>query len=131
MGIWRGLGFDMVIYVAGLQGIDRSFYEAAMIDGANRWQVFRFVTWPLLWPTTFFMLVIGVIGSFQVFEPVFIMTQGGPVNATLVLVYYLWLLGFREMVFGYASAIAVALFALMLVFTLLQFRALGSRAEYG
>lgn len=130
IGVWRAVGFNMVIYLAGLQGIDRSYYEAATVDGANNWQLFRGITWPLLWPTTFFIVAINVIGGFQLFDQVTVMTNGGPINATRVLAFYLYDIAFRNLVFGYGSALAVALFVLMLSFTLFQFRFFQREIEY-
>jgi multiple sugar transport system permease protein len=130
VGIWRAVGFNMVIYLAGLQGIDRSYYEAARVDGAHGWQLFRHITWPLLWPTTFFIVAITVIAGFQVFDQVQIMTNGGPIHATRVLVLYLYQIAFGDLIFGYGSALAVALFLLMLGFTLFQFRFFQRDVEY-
>jgi multiple sugar transport system permease protein len=122
MSAWKGLGYNMVIYLAGLQGISRTFYEAAQIDGANAWQQFRFVTLPLLTPTTFFVTIIAVINSFQVFEQAYIMTAGGPARSTVTTVYYIYANGFQRYKMGYASAVAWALFALILVATLIQWK---------
>ncbi|HXF62302.1 MAG TPA: sugar ABC transporter permease [Caldilineaceae bacterium] len=130
VGIWRSVGFNMVIYLAGLQGIDRSYYEAALVDGANQWRLFRHITWPLLWPTTFFIVAINVIAGFQLFDLVQVMTDGGPVHATRVLVLYLYDRAFGDLLFGYGSAMAVALFLLMLGFTLFQFRFFQRDIEY-
>lgn len=130
VGIWRAIGFNMVIYLAGLQGIDRSYYEAALVDGANKWQLFRNITWPLLWPTTFFIVAINVIWGFQLFDQVVVMTEGGPIHATRVLVYYLYDIAFGDLIFGYGSALAVALFILMLSFTIFQFRFFQGEIEY-
>ena len=117
---WKGAGFQMIIWLAGLQGISRVMYEAAIVDGANRWQRFRYVTLPLLAPTTFFLLITGVIGSFQVFTPVFVMTKGGPLGSTDVAVYRIYQRAFVNFDFGYASALAWVLFALIFVATLIQ-----------
>ena len=122
MSLW-GIGGGMVIYLAGLQGIPQSYYEAASIDGATVWQKFRHVTLPLLTPTIFFTLIIGVIGSFQVFTQGFVMTQGGPNNATLFYVLYLYENAFQFLKMGYASALAWVLFLIILGFTALQMRA--------
>lgn len=123
MSVWLGMGFNIVIFLAGLQGIPTVFYEAAKIDGANRWQIFWRITLPLLSPTTFFIFVIAIINSFQVFDQVFIMTlDGGPANSAVTMVTYLRDLAFVDFVYGRSSAVAVILFALILVFTLLQFR---------
>ncbi len=122
MSVWKGFGINMLIFLAGLQGIPQELLEAAMIDGATRWQRFWRVTWPLLTPTTFFVLVISCIASFQVFEQVYIMTEGGPAYATTVLGLFIYLNAFRYNNMGYAAAAAYLLFALILVITLIQFR---------
>ena len=117
MGLW-GAGGSMLLYLAGLQGIPTQLYEAADIDGANRWTKFWNITIPMLTPTIFFNLLVGIIGSFQVFTQAFIMTGGGPNNATLTMVLYLYRQGFQNLRFGYASALAWILFFIILVFTL-------------
>jgi multiple sugar transport system permease protein len=122
MSVWKGFGTNMLIFLAGLQGIPQELEEAAMIDGANRWQRFWRVTWPLLTPTTFFVLVISCIVSFQVFEQVFVMTNGGPAYATTVLGLFIYLNAFRYNNMGYAAAAAYVLFAIIMVITLVQFR---------
>jgi len=130
--VWWGLGFNVVIFLAGLQGIPAVFREAAQIDGANKWQTFRHVTLPLLSPTTFFVLIISIIGSFQVFDQAFIMTlDGGPGNSAYTMVYYLRELAFVDFVFGRSAAVAVILFSLILAFTLLQFRMQRRWVHYG
>jgi len=122
MSIWKGVGYTMVIYLAGLQGIPEQFYEAARIDGAGAWARFRFVTLPLLTPVTLFVLVISTIGAFQIFAQIYIMTNGGPVKSTTVAVYYLYQQGFQFFHMGYASALAWILFLVMLILTVVQFR---------
>jgi multiple sugar transport system permease protein len=122
MSVWKGFGINMLIFLAGLQSIPQELEEAAMIDGASRWQRFWQVTWPLLTPTTFFVLVISCIASFQVFEQVFVMTNGGPAYATTVLGLFIYLNAFRYNNMGYAAAAAYVLFAIIMVFTLVQFR---------
>ena len=124
MSLW-GIGGGMIIYLAGLQGIPQSYYEAAAVDGASVWQKFRHVTLPLLTPTIFFTLIMGVIGSFQVFTQGFVMTAGGPNNATLFYVLYLYQNAFQFLKLGYASAMAWVLFLIILVFTVLQMRLSG------
>jgi multiple sugar transport system permease protein len=124
MSLW-GVGGGMVIFLAGLQGIPQAYYDAAAVDGASPWQKFRNVTLPLLTPTIFFTLIMGVIGSFQVFTQGFVMTGGGPNNATLFYVLYLYQNAFQFLKMGYASAMAWVLFAIILVFTLLQMRMSG------
>ncbi|MEZ4860117.1 MAG: sugar ABC transporter permease [Caldilineaceae bacterium] len=121
MSLWS-VGNPMVIFLAGLQGIPTTLYEAAEIDGANWWQSFRAVTLPMLSPVILFNLVLGIIGSFQVFTNAFLMTNGGPQHATLFSVLYLYRLGFEQFRMGLASALAWLLFLIILVFTLLQLR---------
>ena len=121
MGLWS-VGNTMVIFLAGLQGIPQTLYEVAEIDGANWWQRFRVVTLPMLSPVILFNLILGIIGSFQVFTSAFLLTNGGPQNSTLFMVLYLYRLGFEQFKMGYASAVAWLLFVIILIFTLLQLR---------
>jgi multiple sugar transport system permease protein len=121
MSLW-GIGNPMVIFLAGLQGIPTSLYESAEIDGANWWDSFRAVTLPMLSPVILFNLVLGIIGSFQVFTNAFLMTNGGPQHSTLFTVLYLYRLGFEQFRMGFASALAWLLFVIILIFTLLQLR---------
>jgi multiple sugar transport system permease protein len=130
MSVWKSLGYGMVLYLAGLQGIPQHLYDAAAVDGANAWQRFWYVTLPMLSATTFFVLVTSVIGSFQVFGQVYIMTRGGPANATSTLVYYIYQNGFESFRMGYASALSWLLFAVIFVFTVIQFRSQRERAYY-
>ena len=120
--IWRFMGYYMIIYLAALQGIPTILYEAAEIDGASPWQKFRYVTLPLLTPATFFISVMLTITSFKVFDMILMMTNGGPGRATNVLVFYTYNVAFREFRFGYASAIAMVLLAMVLIITFVQFR---------
>jgi multiple sugar transport system permease protein len=122
MSVWKGFGINMLIFLAGLQGIPQELEEAAMIDGANRWQRFWRVTWPLLTPTTFFVLVVSCIASFQVFEQVFVMSDGGPAYTTTVLGLFIYLNAFRYNNMGYAAAAAYVLFTIIMLITLAQFR---------
>lgn len=122
VGIWHSLGFGVLVYLAGLKSISDDVFEAARLDGATGWQQFRFVTWPLLTPTTMFLTMMGVIGGFQVFQSVYIMTGGGPLDRTRVYLFYLWQSAFQNLDLGYASALAVLLFAIVMVLTLLQWR---------
>ncbi|MFN8488939.1 MAG: sugar ABC transporter permease [Caldilineaceae bacterium] len=122
MSVWKSLGYNMVLFLAGLQGIPTHLYEAAEIDGATSWHKFRNITLPLLTPTTFFIVIISIIGSFQIFEQAYIMTQGGPARATVTTVYFIYENGFQWHKMGYASAVAWVLFALILVVTLVQWR---------
>ncbi|MET9020622.1 sugar ABC transporter permease [Actinopolymorpha sp. NPDC004070] len=121
MSTW-GFGNAMVIFLAGLQGVPRHLYEAVSIDGGGVWQRFRHVTLPMMTPTIFYNLVTGVIGTFQVFNQAYVMTQGGPNNATLFYIYYLWRTAFTESEMGYASALAWILFMVIMVITFFLFR---------
>jgi multiple sugar transport system permease protein len=121
MSVW-GAGGSMVIYLAGLQGIPQHLYEAASIDGANALQKVRFVTLPLITPVLFLQLVLGIIGTFQIFTNSFIMTGGGPANATLFYVLYLFKRGFERFELGYAAAMAWVLFVVVMALTLVVFR---------
>jgi multiple sugar transport system permease protein len=120
LGLWKGFGYNMVLFLAGLQGIPVTLYEAAMIDGANAWQRFWKITLPLLSPTMFLAVILTVISSFQIFDQAFVMTAGGPSNATNTIVLYIFQNGFQFFKMGYASAIAWALFAVIFTFTLIQ-----------
>lgn len=122
MAVWRGLGYSMLIYLAGLQGIPDVYYEAAAIDGAGRWAKFWHITVPLLSPTTFMLLILSIIGAFQVFEYTYVMTSGGPVYSTLTMVLYVYNNAFRDFQMGYASALAYILFFILLILTIIQFR---------
>lgn len=121
MSLW-GIGGSMIILLAGLQGIPEHLYEAARIDGANKWHEFRHVTLPMLSPVLFYVIVISIIGSFQIFENVYVMTQGGPGTATLVYVLHLYRNAFEYQKMGYASAMAWILFLIILGLTWLQLR---------
>lgn len=119
MSVWKGLGNNIIIFLTGLQNIPKHLYEAARIDGANRWQQFRHITWPMLSPTTFFIFTMSVIGSFQVFSQVYMMTpRGGPLKSTMVVVYYLYRKAFDQFEFGYALAMAFVLFLIIFACTL-------------
>jgi multiple sugar transport system permease protein len=121
MNIWHGLGYNIVILLAGLQNISREYYEAAAIDGANGLQGFRHVTLPLLSPVTFFVLVLGVINALQVFTAAYVMTGGGPANATLTVVLYLYKQAFQFEYMGLASAVAYCLFVVIVGLTAVNF----------
>jgi multiple sugar transport system permease protein len=129
MSIW-GVGNAMLIYLAGLQGVPEHLYEAAALDGAGSWVRFRHVTLPMLSPTLFFNLVMAVIGSFQVFTSAYVMTEGGPNEATLFYVLYLYQKAFEQFQMGYASAMAWILFAIVLALTLLVLRSSKSWVYY-
>ena len=120
MSVWTSVGFSMVVYLAALQGVPAELYESARIDGAGAWARFRYVTLPMLAPSTLFLMVMGIIGSFQVFTQIYIMTSGGPVNRTSTMVYYIYEAAFKFYEMGYASTLAYALFLLLLVFTAIQ-----------
>jgi multiple sugar transport system permease protein len=127
--VWHGLGFAVIVFLAGLQGIPEVYYEAARLDGATRMRQVVSVTLPLLMPTVMFLSIMGFIGAFQVFQSVFMMTGGGPADSTRVIVYYLWQVAFDRVELGYASAIAVVIFAAVLVLTLIQWRFYRDRVE--
>jgi multiple sugar transport system permease protein len=132
MNVWKGAGFSMVVYLAGLQAIPNELYEAADVDGAGPWTKFRRVTLPLLAPTTFFLLIINSIGAMKAFTQIFVMTNGGPPGpggATTTAVFYVYTEAFRFLKFGYASALGYALFAILFVFAFLQFRWYLKRVE--
>lgn len=122
IGVWHSLGYNMVIYLAGLQGIPQELYEAARIDGAGRWAQVRYVTVPLITPTAFFILVLSIIGSFQVWTITYLLTQGGPAGATLTLSYYIYQQGFQWFHMGFAAALAYVLFAIVFIATMIQFK---------
>lgn len=120
--LWQGLGGNMIIYLAGLQGIPGYLYEAAVLDGANQWQLIQHITWPALRNTTFFVVTLALIGSFQLFDQAYVMTQGGPGHATLTPVYNIYNTGFNRLQMGYASSQAFVLFLIILVVSLISTR---------
>jgi multiple sugar transport system permease protein len=121
--VWKTMGYYMVIYLAGLQGIPGELYEAASLDGANAAQKFRHITFPQLRPTTFFVIIILTINCFKVYDLIYMITQGGPGTSTLVLVYHIYQTAFvTSNDYGYASAISMVLFALVLLVTIIQFK---------
>lgn len=120
--VWKSLGFNMVIFLAALQDVPEGLYEAARIDGAGAWRLFRHITLPLISPAVFFVVVMGIIGSFQAFDQVYVMTEGGPARATTVIVYYIWQNAFKFFKMGYASAMAYVLFLVVLLATLAQWQ---------
>lgn len=126
---WQGIGFGMVVYLAGLQGIPRETYEAAAVDGATGWRSFTKITWPLLAPTTFFMIVYSIILSFQVFDVVYMLTRGGPGTDTTFLVQYAYEQGFARRRQGYAAAIGVIIYAIVLLLTVAQWRLTKNRDQ--
>lgn len=122
VGIWKSAGYNMIIFLSGLQGISTSYYEAAKLDGASGFAAFRYITLPLLRPTTFFIFIMSVIGSFQVFDQVMLMTQGGPGRSSSVLVHYLYQSAFQYFKLGYACAIAYLLFFIIMIITIFNMR---------
>jgi multiple sugar transport system permease protein len=122
MTSWATIGYDMVVFLAALQGIPGHLYEAANIDGASRWRILFSIVVPLMTPTIFFLLITNTISSLQVFSEPYIMTQGGPANSTLTIVYYLYQKGFQRFQMGYGASLAWIVFALIFTVTLLQFR---------
>ena len=135
--IWKTLGYDMVLFMAGLNAIPNVFHEAAKVDGASRWQVFWKITLPLLSQTLVFVLITGMIGTLQIFGPIFVMTSreanaapGGPLNSTMVVAVYQWQIAFREMNLGYGAAMSVVLFLIIMLVTAFQVPLLRSRWEY-
>jgi len=122
MSLWGIGGARMIIFLAGLQGVSDSYYDASKIDGASAWQQFRFVTLPLLSPVMFFNLLLGIIGAFQVFTSAYVMTSGGPNNASLFYALYLFRNAFEYFKFGKASALAWVLFTILVVVSAIQFR---------
>ncbi|MGG1516044.1 sugar ABC transporter permease [Paenibacillus oryzisoli] len=122
VSIWHSIGYYMVLYLAGLQGIPKDLYEAAEIDGAGKVSQFRNITVPMLSPVIFFTVIMGIINSFKVFDLVFVLTKGGPGRSTHMLVYDIYYTAFQRFEYGYASAMAYVLFAIILIITLIQFR---------
>ncbi len=122
VGVWKNMGFNMVIFLAGLQNISDMYYEAAEIDGASKWQQFTYITLPLLKSTTTFVVIMSVITSFQVFDQVYVMTRGGPLFATETLVQYIYHLGFENFKMGYGATIAYVLFIIIILVTIVQLK---------
>jgi multiple sugar transport system permease protein len=129
--VWVQLGYQMTVFLTGLNGIPEIYLDAARVDGANAWQRFRRITLPLLRPVTLFVLVTGIIGSFQVFTYVYVLTDGGPLHTTDVIVYRIYQAAWGFLRFGYASALAVLLFVVLSGLTRVQFKLLGRQVEYG
>lgn len=122
IALWHDTGYNMTIMLAGLQTVPSQLYEAAQIDGANAWQRFIKITLPMLSPTLFFMLVMAVIGTFQAFDLIFVLTGGGPLNSTRTIVAYIYSNGFSYFKMGYASALAWIMFLILFAFTWVQFK---------
>jgi multiple sugar transport system permease protein len=130
MTVWGWLGFDVIVYMAALQGVPTDLLEAARLDGAGRWATFRHVTWPLLSPATLFLVVWSTINALQVFDEIYVTTRGGPLQATTVMVYYLFNQAFELFHGGYAAAIAYVLFMMTLVLSILQLWLGNRRVHY-
>jgi multiple sugar transport system permease protein len=128
--VWKNVGFAMVVYLAGLQAIPQDYYDAAKIDGAGALHRLKDVTIPLLSTTTLFLAVVSVLGSFQVFTQIFVMTNGGPLRRTTTIVYHIYQTAFKNYDMGYAAALAFGMFAMMLGFTLVQLRFQQREVEY-
>lgn len=127
MAIWSSIGLYMVIFLSGLQDIPDNLYEAASIDGANKFQNFRYITLPLLKPTFFFNIVVSLIGCFKVFDQAYVVSNGngGPLDSTMTIVLYIYRTGFRDFEMGYACAIAFVLFAIIFILTIIQRKLFG------
>jgi multiple sugar transport system permease protein len=123
MDVWKNTGFAMLVFLAGLQNIPQDYFESAQLDGANRWQLLRYITLPLISPTLFFNLIIYMIGALQVFDSIVVLTQGGPGDSSRSIVMYIYENAFQLFQMGYASAVAITLFIIIMLLTLVQFRA--------
>ncbi|SDK51077.1 carbohydrate ABC transporter membrane protein 1, CUT1 family [Paenibacillus sp. OK060] len=130
VSVWKGVGYNALIFIAGLQSIPRNVYEASALDEANWWRKFYKITLPMLSPTLFFLIIINLISSFQVFETIAIMTNGGPINSTNTLVFYIYEYGFRYFKIGYASAAGVILLVVVGLLTLVYFKLLSRKVHY-
>lgn len=128
MSVWAGFGANMIIFLAGLQGVPLDLREAARLDGANVWQAFRHVTLPALTKTTFLVSTLLIIGAFQVFDQAYVLTKGGPGNSTITMVYYIYNKGFGSLQMGYAAALSLILFLIILIFSLINSRIVDPRA---
>ncbi|RXZ79218.1 sugar ABC transporter permease [Paenibacillaceae bacterium] len=130
VAVWKGLGYNALVFIAGLQSIPKDIHEAAALDQSKPWTTFIRLILPLLSPTIFFLVIINMISSFQVFETIAIMTQGGPINTTNTLVYYIYEYGFRFFKIGYASAAGVMLLIIVGLLTIVYFKLLSKRVHY-
>ncbi|MCG7381341.1 sugar ABC transporter permease [Paenibacillus sp. ACRRY] len=130
VSVWKGVGYNALIFIAGLQSIPKDVYEASALDEANWWRKFCKITLPMLSPTLFFLIIINLISSFQVFETIAIMTGGGPINSTNTLVFYIYEYGFRYFKIGYASAAGVILLVVVGLLTLVYFKLLSRKVHY-
>ncbi|GIP41397.1 glycerol-3-phosphate ABC transporter permease [Paenibacillus sp. J31TS4] len=130
VSLWKGVGFTMIIFLAGLRGIPVEYYEASSIDGANKWQQFLHVTLPLLSPTTLFLLITSFISSMQVFQSVDVMTDGGPLESTKVMVYWIYQMAFRDFRAGRSSALVILFFFIIIALTIVQFVLSRKKVHY-
>jgi len=131
MGVWTAIGGNnMLLYLAALSNVPPELYEAAQLDGANKWQTFKHVTWPQLAPTTFFIVIMSIIGGFQAgFDQARVMTSGGPAGTTTTLSYYIYQQAFEQFRMGYASAVSWVLFVIIFVMTLISWKFGNREAE--
>ena len=127
--LWRFAGFNMVVYLAAIQGLPREYYECAVLEGAGRFQQFRRITWPLLWPHTFTLVLLTTLGTLRIFDMVWVMTEGGPSHATETVATDVYVTAFRFLQVGYAQAMAMILLFLILLLALVEYRILNRRAE--
>ena len=127
--LWRFAGFTMVVYLAAMQAIRRDYYEYAVLEGASRFQQFRRITWPLLWPQTFVLVLLTTLGTLRIFDMVWIMTAGGPSHATETVATEIYVTAFRFLEVGYAQSMAMILLAVILLLTVVEYRLLNPRAE--
>jgi ABC-type sugar transport system permease subunit len=127
--LWRFVGFNMVVYLAAIQNLPRDLYEVALLEGANRWQQFRKITWPLLWPQTFTLVLLTTIGTLRIFDMMWLMTQGGPSHATETVATYLYSNAFKFFRVGYAESMAIILLIIIAVLTAVEYFVLNRQAE--
>jgi raffinose/stachyose/melibiose transport system permease protein len=127
--LWRFAGFTMVVYLAAIQALPREYHEHAVVEGAGRWQRFRLITWPLLWPQTFVLVLLTTIGTLRIFDMVWLMTEGGPAHATETVATDIYSTAFRFLNVGYAQAMAMILLVVILLLTIVEYRLLNRRAE--
>jgi len=125
--IWWTNGFNILLFIAGLRNISLDLYDAAALDGANRWQQFRLITWPLIWPVTALVLTIQLILQLKIFDQIYLFTLGGAINPTMVLVQLIYRQAFQQNHGGYGATIAMALFVIIVVFSVLQYQVLRAR----
>ena len=127
--VWRFAGFTMVVYLAGIQALPREYYEHAVLEGAGRFQQFRRITWPLLWPQTFALVLLTTLGTLRIFDMVWVMTAGGPAHATETVATHVYVTAFRFLDVGYAQAMAMILLVVILLLAVVEYRLLDRRAE--